>query len=151
MQSLKDLDLTSTGHRQKTRSPDIMGALTPMVFKEGFLTTLFTECRGCPGTHAVKEELSRSVHSGCPVTHAVKGGLSRSVHRECPGTHAVKGLSRSVHCRCPGAHTFKEGLFHTTHCGCTGTHIFEEKTKQKQKNPISLFSFSGTIFDSIHA
>ena len=108
--------------------------LTPMVFKEAILTTPFTECRGCPGTHTFKEGISLSVHRGYPGTLSFREGLSRSSHRGCPG-----------------AHTFKEGLFHTTHCGCTGTHIFEEKTKQKQKKPISLFSFSGTIFDSIHA
>ena len=47
-----------------------MGALTPIVFKEGFLTTPCAECRGCPGTHTFKEGLSLSVHHECPGTHA---------------------------------------------------------------------------------
>ena len=67
-----------------------MGALTPMVFKEGFLTTPFTECRGCPSTHTFKEGLSLSVHRGCPGTHTFKEGLSRSAHRGYPGAHAFK-------------------------------------------------------------
>ena len=58
-----------------------MGALTPMVFKEGFLTTPFTEFRGCPRTHKFKGGLSRSINRGCPGTHTFEEGLFRSVHR----------------------------------------------------------------------
>ena len=86
--------LTFTVHRQKTHSPDIMGALTPMVFKEGFLTTSFTECCGYPGTHTFKG-LSCSVHPGCPGTHTFKG-LSCSVHRECTGTHIFERKKDSL-------------------------------------------------------
>ena len=56
--------LTFTVHRQKTHSPDIPGALTAMVFKQGFPTTPFTECRGCLGTHTFIKGLSRSVIVG---------------------------------------------------------------------------------------
>ena len=43
--------LTFTVLRQETHSPDIVGALTPLVFIKGFLTTTSTECRGCPRIH----------------------------------------------------------------------------------------------------
>ena len=46
-----------------------MGALTPMVFKEGFLTSPFTEYYGCPGTHTLKEKLSCTVRCGCTDTY----------------------------------------------------------------------------------
>ena len=57
-----------------------------MVFKEGFLTTPFIECHGCPGAHTFKEGVSHSVHRGCPGTHTFKEGLSYSVHFGCTGT-----------------------------------------------------------------
>ena len=143
-QTVWQFDLHHTFTVKKTCSPDIMGALTPMVFKEGFLTTPFTECRGCPGTHTFKEGLSHSVHRGCPGIHTLKEGLSHSVHRGCLGTHTFKeGLSHPVHRGCPGTHTFKEGLSCSVHYGCTGTHIMGAK--------ICSISFSGMVCNSLCA
>ena len=66
-----------------------MGALTAMVFKEGFLTTPFTECRECPDTRAYRERLSGSVHRGCRGAYILKEELSRSVHCGCTGIHIL--------------------------------------------------------------
>ena len=79
--------LIFTIHGQKNNSPDVMGALSLLVFKEGFLTTPFAECRGYPGTHTFNEGLSHYVHHGCPGTHTLKEGLSHFVHCGCTGTH----------------------------------------------------------------
>ena len=103
-----------------------MDVLTPMVLKEGFLTTPYTECRGCPGIQTFKEGLFWSVHRLSPGTHTFKEGPSRSVHRGYPDTH-----------------TFKEGLSRSVRCGCTGTHIFLGKK-------ICSLSFLGT-YDSVYA
>ena len=125
--------MTFTVHRQKTQSPDIMGALTPMVFKEGFLITPLTECRGCPGTHTFKEGLSLSVHRGCPGTITFKEGLSRSVHRGCTDTHTFKvGLSFSVYCR--WIHLFNFVFRHCTRqSSCTGIFFFFSTTRKGKK------------------
>ena len=48
--------LTFTIHSQKLHSPDIMDALTPLVYIERFLSAPFTECRGFPGTHILKRD-----------------------------------------------------------------------------------------------
>ena len=102
-----------------------MAALTSMVFKQGFLTTPSTKCRGCPTTHTSKEGLSRSVHHGGQGTQASEEGLSRSVHRGCQGTHLLRKdypILYIVGTQAPillknypvlyimGAHTIKEGL-----------------------------------------
>ena len=64
-----------------------MGALTPMVFEEGILTTPLLNVVG--------------------VRHPE--GLSCSVHRESPGTYTFKeGLSHSILCEFTGTHIFEE-------------------------------------------
>ena len=81
-----EIALTFTVHRQKNSQSWHHGYLDTHIFKKGFLTTPFTKCHGCPGTHTFKEGLSRSVHRGYPGTHTFKEGLSRSIHCGCTGT-----------------------------------------------------------------